>query len=328
MTPRFLHRLVAVLLAALALTGCEAPPATPPVTVRIAVYPSQDYLPYYVLRALGFDRKHGLEFTETAIFGGAQGIALVAEGKADITLSALPPVLAAADRGLIPGKLAPVAANNFADPEHPSTAVLIANHLQGWSDLAGQKIGTNHLESILTASADIRLKQEGVAAYSFLTFKGPYHGLALASGNIAATAMVEPYITQSLLRGDGKLLAWTVGGPPFERLEMSSILFDSEFRRRHPGAVKAFLRAHLAAVAWINAHPDEARQVLARRTNISPDVGRQLHLTRWPADARSDHALNDQSQQILLRAGLIKRVLDSRVLYDESLLAEVLKERR
>ena len=328
MTSGFLRCLVAMLFTALALTGCEGPPAVPPLTVRIAVYPSQDYLPYYVMRDQGFDRKHGLDFTETAIFGGAQGIALVAEGKADITLSALTPVLAAAGRGLIPEKLAPVAANNFADPEHPSTAVLIANHLQGWPDLAGQKIGTNHLESILTASADIRLKQEGVAAYSFLTFKGPYHGLALASGNVAATAMAEPYISQSLLRGDGKLLAWTVGGPPFERMEMSSILFDSEFRKRNPAAVKAFLRAHLAAVAWINSHPDEARLLLAKRTKISPDVGRLVHLTRWPADARSDHVLNDQSQQVLLQAGLIKRPLDTRALYDESLLAEVLKERQ
>ena len=323
-----LRGFVVALLTALALTGCEAPPTTAPVTLRIAVYPSQDYLPYFVMRDQGLDQKHGLDFTEVTTTGGAHGIEMVIEGKANVTLSSLVPVLAAAERGLIPEKLVPVAANNFADPDHPSMGVLIANHLQGWQDLAGQRIGTNSLEGLMPAAADVTLKQKTIAGYSFLVVKGEYRGLALAGGNIAAALMAEPYLTQSLLRGDGKLLAWTVGGPPFERLEISSIVFSSELRQRNPAAVKAFLRAHLAAVAWINAHREEARQVLAKRMNLSPDVARQIRLSRWPADARSDHALNDQSQQILLQAGLIKRQTSTRALYDESLLTEVLKERR
>jgi ABC-type nitrate/sulfonate/bicarbonate transport system substrate-binding protein len=179
----------------------------------------------------------------------------------------------------------------------------------------------------MTVAPEVRLKQEGVSGYSFVAITAANRGLALAGGNIAAAAMAEPYLTQSLLRGDGKLLAWVVGGAPFERMEFSNIMFSAEFRRRNPEGVKAFLRAHLAAARWINEHPDQARLVLARRLNLSPEVAKQINIAYWPLDARSDAAANDQTQQVMLRYGLIRRLLDTHALYDETLLAEVLKER-
>jgi ABC-type nitrate/sulfonate/bicarbonate transport system substrate-binding protein len=256
------------------------------------------------------------------------GIDALAAGKLDIAIAALVPVLTAAERGLIPDKLVPVAANNFSDPEHRSIGVLIATTLQGWKDLEGKKIGTNNIDSLMSAAPAVRLKQEGVGGYSFVAINAANRGLALAGGNIAAATMAEPYLTQSLLRGDGKLLDWVVGGPPFERMELSNIMFSAEFRRRNPEGVKAFLRAHLAAARWINEHPDQARLVLARRMTLSAEVANKINLARWPTDARSDHALNDQTQQVLLRSGLIRRLFDTRALYDETLLAEVLKEKR
>ncbi len=107
----------------------------------------------------------------------------------------------------------------------------------------------------------------------------------------------------------------------------TSIVFSAEFRRRNPDGVKAYLRAHLAAVRWIDAHPDKARAVLARRLNLSQEVANKVYLTHWPVDARSDPALLDQNQQVLIRYGFLKRSLDTRTLYDETLLTEVLKEK-
>ena len=92
--------------------------------------------------------------------------------------------------------------------------------------------------------------------------------------------------------------------------------------------MKAFLRAHLAAVKWINDHTGDARLVLAKRLNLSAEVAKMINLLNWPVDARTDPALLDQTQQVLLRAGLLIRPVDTRALDDETLLAEVLKERR
>ena len=319
---------VAILLTAAALAGCEKPPPTP-ITLRIGVYPSANLLPYYVTQEQGYDKTYGLRFEET-VYPGAEGaIEGMLTGALDLSMSiSTIPLLAAAERGLIPGELVPVAASSFADPEHPAVGVLVAHSIRGWKDLEGKKIASNAPNSLSTAAAEIRLEHEGVRGYTFVPMPFSSLGPALAGGNVAAASMVEPYLTESLLRGDGRLLGWVVGGPPFEQSPFASIVFSAEFRRRNPEGVKAFLRAHLAAVQWINDHPDEARLVLAKRLNLSAEVAKKIKLVRWPVDARSDPALLEQTQQVLLRAGRLKRPVDTRALYDETLLTEVLKEKR
>jgi len=319
-----------ILLTAIALAGCEAPPPAPPVTLRIGVFQAQDFLPYFVMQEQGFDKKYGMRFEETAYPGGAAAIDAMVAGTLDLCPGVgTVPLLAAAERGLIPDKVVPVAANSYADPEHPGIGVVVAHGVQGWKDLEGKKIGTNARNSITTAAVDVRLKQEGVKGYSFVEMPLSNMGLAIAGGNVAAGGLNEPYFTQSLLRGDGKLLGWVVGGPPFARMQFTTIVFSADFHRRNPEGVKAFLRAHLAAATWINEHPDKARLVLARRLNLSADVTRKIKLSHWPVDARTDQALLEQTRQTLVRAGLLRQQpADTRALYDETLLAEVLKERR
>jgi CheY-like chemotaxis protein len=158
---------------------------------------------------------------------------------------------------------------------------------------------TAQIRAMLPETEVIIVSQHAVAAY-------------VERAHAAGASMNEPYLTQSLLRGDGKLLDWVVGGPPLERTEFTVNVFSAGFRRRNPEGVKAFLRAHLAAVRWINDHPDEARLVLARRLNLSADVARKMNLLHWPVDARTDPALLDRTQQVLLRAGLLQRPVDAR----------------
>lgn len=325
--PEKLYAAAVLLLTAVVLTGCEKPPPAP-VTLRIAVYPLQSYLPYYVMQAQGFDKWNGLSFNETPFDGAATAIDAMAAGTLDLApvISVLP-MLLAAERGLVPDKIVPVAVNDIAEPEHPGTGVLADHTVQRWKDLDGKIIASNVVNSIPTAALQARLKQEGVSGYSLVTIPFANRGLAVAGKNVIAAVMSKPYLTQSLLRGDGKLLGWIIGGSPFERTVYTSIVFSAEFRRRNPDGVKAYLRAHLAAVRWIDAHPDKARAVLARRLNLSQEVANKVYLTHWPVDARSDPALLDQNQQVLIRYGFLKRSLDTRTLYDETLLTEVLKEK-
>lgn len=324
-----MNRSAIALVLALALVACGEPPPAPPVTLRIGVFATQDMLPYYVMQEQGFDRKNGLTFKETEVPGGAVAIDAMASGTLDLCPGVgTIPLFAAAERGQVPAKAIAVAANDFADREHPGTGVLVAHGVQSWKDLEGKRIGVNAPVSISTAGIDARLRQEGVRGYSFVFIPFSNMGLAVAGGNVAAAAMNEPHLTQSLQRGDGRLLDWVVGGPPLERTEYTTIVFSAEHRRSNPQAVKAYLRAHLAAVRWIHEHPDAARSVLARRLNINADVVKKIKLLQWPADARSDPALLEQTHQVLVRAGLFKQPLDTRTLHDATLLTEVLQEKR
>jgi NitT/TauT family transport system substrate-binding protein len=318
--------LLAGTLAFLAGCGGLAPE---PVTLRIGFFPTVDFLPYFVMQEQGFDKQNGLRFEEATYPGGAAAIDAMAAGRLDVCPGvAIPPILVAAERGLVPGKVVVVAANDFADPDHPGIGVVVRAPVRNWRDLLGKKIATNAKGSIATAAVAGRLQQEGVGDYTWVETAFSNMGLAVAGGNVEAAGMAEPFLTQSLLRGDGVLLGWVVGGPPFERTPFTSIVFSAELQRRNPGAVKAFLRAHLRAVKWMGEHPEQARGLLARRLNLSREVGQKMNLLRWSADARNDPALLDGMQSPLVSIGMIKAPIPATRLYDETLLGQVLAEPR
>ncbi len=321
--------ITAGLIALAIVTACA--PSKPPrqFTIRIGLLPVIDTLPYYVMKERGFAEKNGIQFVETTYPGGAAAIEAMASGKVDVGVTiGTVPILSAAERGMIPNAIIPVAANDFSDPEHPGGGVLVAKSVGNWRDLEGKQIATNAKTSITTAALIGRFKAEGVRNYTFVEMTFPNMGLAVAGGNVAAASLVEPYLTQSLLRGDGKLLGWIIGGPPFERFEYTMIVFSAGFYRSQAQAVKAFLRAYLHALQWIQQNPDESRLILARALNLSPEVTQKMKLMRFSPDGRNDPALLEGMQPLLIDVGLLKKRIPANKMYDETLLNEVLAEKR
>jgi len=319
---------VAVLIAGVSLGACSPPPVEQH-TLRIGFFPLQDFLPYFVMQERGLDRQNGLRFEEKLYAGGAAIIEAMATGAVDVGPGVgSVPVLSAAERGLIPNTVVPVAANDFADPAHPGVAVMVSNSIQSWRDLQGKHIAINLVNSITTAAVKGRLELEGVKGYHLVEISFPNMGLAVAGGNVAAAGMNDPYLTQSLLRGDGKLLGWVLGGPPLTHSQVSLIVVRGDFYRSNPRAVKAFLRAHLQAVAWMNQNEEQARSILAKRLDLHKEVGRKMYLYRWPPDARNDPALLEGMQPSLVNIGMLKAPIPAGRLYDETLLNEVLAEKR
>jgi NitT/TauT family transport system substrate-binding protein len=325
---RFSLVALALCLGTFALGGCGAPAPAEQFTLRIGVFPTQDYLPYFVMQERGFAKQHGLRFEEKSYPAGAAVIEAMVAGTIDVGCSAAAPIAVAAERGLIPDKVVPVAVNTVADPEHPAVAVLAAAPVQSWKGLHGKYIAVPAMNSIATAAIKGRLILEGVKDYTLVEIPLANLGLAVAGGDVAAATILEPYLTQSLLRGDGKLLGWVIGGPPLERAEFTSIVFRSEFYRSNPQGVKAFLRAQLQAVKWINQNPEAARSTFAKRLGLTKEVGQKMHLVHWPMDARNDPASLEAVQRMMVEIGMLKAPIPAGRMYDETLLNEVLAEKR
>lgn len=313
---------------ATALSQC-AGPIPPPVTVRIGLFAVQDFLPYFVMRDRGFDARHGLRFEERQFAGGAGAIDAMVAGTVDVcpAVGTFPLVLAA-ERGLVPDRIVAVAANNATDAAHPVVGVVASPSVRTWKDLTGATIATNARNSITSAAVIGRLRDEGVEGFSLVEMSFSNMGLGVAGGNVAAAGMNEPFLTQSLRRGDGHLLGWVMGGAPIERGPFTSIVFGAGFARGNPDTVKAYLRAHLDAVAWMASHPAEARALLARRLDLTPDVGREVRLALWPADARHDPGALTAMQNVFVRSGLQRAAIAPERLRDETLLSQVLRGRR
>jgi NitT/TauT family transport system substrate-binding protein len=194
--------------------------------------------------------------------------------------------------------------------------------------LKGGQIATNAIYSPLTAAIKGRMQIEGVTDYKLVIMSIANMGLAVADETIDAAALVEPYLTQSLLRGDGKLLGWIAGGPPFEKMEVTMLIFNSGYYRSNPQTVKAFLRAYLDAMEWINREPGEARLMIGRKLNLSEDVTQKIWMMIFPPDGRNDASILESMQQVMVNTGMLKASIPAGRLYDETLLNEVLKERR
>jgi len=325
----FIKMAVAALLTVIVLTACAPAKPAQEFTLRIGLVGTLSSLPYYVMRDQGFDKQNGLVITETFYQSAGPIFSAIAEGSLDGSSSGgTINILQAAQDGIVPDKIIVVSANSFADPEHPILGVMVANSVSNWKDLEGQCIGVVSKTTSFAAALAARLMQEGITNYTMVEISASNTGLAIAGGNIVAGVMVEPYVTQSLLRRDGKLLGWIMGGSPFERMEYTANIFNTEVVRNNPGAVKAYLRAHMEACRWIEKNPDAARVILGKYLSLTPEVVKNVKMMSWPPDMRNDPILLESMQPVLVKASLLKALIPVQKLYDETLLEEVLKERK
>jgi NitT/TauT family transport system substrate-binding protein len=316
-----------LVLGAFLLAACSSPGA--PAAVRVGTIDSIDELPLFVIQDQGLDRAHGLRLEIADYTGGARIVEAMAEGTVDFAWSVgTVPLLAAAERGVVPGQAIAVAINALADPKHPGIGVVVGPGVNGWADLRGQFVGVYVVNSLGGAALVGRLEREGARDYHLLEIAMPNLGLALAGGTVAAVAMPEPFVTQSILRGDGKLLDWVIGGAPLPRMVYTAVVVRSQFLREQRPVVKALLRAHLDAVSWINANPGAARSIMARRLGISDELGQRIQLLHWPADGRNDAALFLGMQGVLVHGGMLKAPIPADRVHDPAVLEDVLRERK
>lgn len=316
-----------VLLLAAACGAPEAPPAAP-ATVRFGFIQALDQVPLPVMQQERLAERHGLRLEEQPFAGGKTAIEAIEAGTLDVAYAGSLPVLAAARRGAFPDKVLVVGASSYADAGHPGMTVLAAPSVRTWADLDGRDIGVNQIGSIGEVAMRIRLQQEGVQA-RFVEIPFPNQGLAVAGGNVAAAVMTEPFTTQSLLRGDGRILDQVIGGgAPFPEFTMSFIVVRAALVREQPDAVRALLRAHLEAVEWISGHEGEARTLMARKLGLDDRVAAGMKMSGLVAGARVDAAVLAAMQATLAAADPALAPIPADRLSDETLLRAVVEKRR
>jgi NitT/TauT family transport system substrate-binding protein len=319
--------LVPVLVAASLFISCAPAVSAALFPIRFGSFTAQDCLSYYVMADQGFARENGIQFIETPVSGGPVAIEAILAGTMDACIAGTVVVITSTQNGLVPGKIVPVAAASFSDPEHQNSGVLISKSIKSWQDLTGQILAVSGINSVSAAALKGRLKLEGVTGYKLSEIPLSNLGLAVSGGNVAAAAIPEPYLTQSLLRGDGNLLDWVIGGKPFPQMQNTCIVVSAAMYQGNPSAVKSLLRAYLEAAKWINQNSDAARTILVKRLSLTSEVAQKMKLIRCPADGRNNPLLLDSMQSVLMDIGMLKTAIPAKQLYDETLLNEILAEK-
>lgn len=254
-------------------SGCRpmsTPSASGPTNVRLAFFPNVTHAAALV----GTDRKtfaealgSGAKLEEQVFTAGPSEIEALFAGQVDIGYIGPGPAV----NGFVKsnGKALRIIAGASS-----GGAALVVRRDAGVADIKGlngkrvavpQKGGTQDI-SLRHAlqQAGLRSKDQGGTVEVIQT--APADTLNLfARKQLDAAWVPEPWVARLEKEGGGVALIDERDLWPGKRFATTVVIVRTRFLEEHPDLVQKFLRAHVETVAWIDANPDDAREIVGAR---------------------------------------------------------------
>ena len=258
--------------------------AQAPTPLKVGYIPVGDCLQYYVAEAEGFFAAEGLSVTGMPMKGGAVIAPAVEGGELAVGWSNAVSIILAHARGFDFAFLAPGAEGVAGSNDVHALLVPAASPVQSVKDLAGKTVAINTLGNINEAAMRSLAAQAGLAPDAIRLVEVPFPDMAaaLAKGSADAALSLEPFVTDAVSRSAARVL-----DPSPHAAFGSPYLIGGWFAKKawiaaHPKEAAAFARAVAKAAAFIAANPQKARDVLAARTRLSPELAAKIALPRFP----------------------------------------------
>jgi NitT/TauT family transport system substrate-binding protein len=236
------------------LTGCGSGTSATRV-VRVG-YLSTDMhqLAYYVAREKGFFTQEGLDVREVGAFSaGPEEMSAFSAGQLDMGYVGAAPAITFASQGMADIKIV-AQANTIGSSivVRPGLDIADVNGLKGRTVAIP---GVSTMQDFILHKA---LDEAGVdpAEVNIIVVKPPDMIASLASGQIDAAVVWEPYPTMAVAQNAGRVLITSAKILPDHPCCM--VVVDSKFLKDNPDTVKRFIAAHIKATDYINANKLEA----------------------------------------------------------------------
>ena len=185
--------------------------------------------------------------------------------------------------------------------------------IHGPADLHGKKLASPQLGNTQDIALRMYLQENGLQSKDR---GGDVQVLPLANADILALMkqkqldgawVPEPWTTRLVDEAGGTLLVDERDRWPQKKFPTTVLVVTRKLLAEHPDTVKKLVAAHVEAIAWMKAHPDEARQLV--------DTG----LQKWAKKALPEELLkkayaNVEPSPELLEAELRKQLADGRAL--------------
>lgn len=307
-----------LIVAAMALTGCGGSPSTSATSMaRISVDPTSS-MPALAAVDQGLFKKNGVEVT-TQRFLAVQGVDAVLSGQMDFA-SALD--FAVLSR-LQTGRIKIVAATATPDPGF--NKLIVNNSVNNASDLAGKKLGTvaGTVQEYIGSRylADNRVDEAGVEIQKFTDFSEVV--AALRTGKIDAGWVRATDVKEATKSGNTKLLA------DDSAVRSSSSIFlvaGVDFIKQNQKTVQGVLKSLDEGSTFVNTHPDETAEAIAKSTQSDPATLKSvIPTTKFGVSLTKDQlqGLADV-QKFAVERKLLKPGADVNTYVDSSALEAVL----
>ena len=208
------------------------------------------------------------------------------------------------------------------------------------SDFKGKKIGTPQFGNTQDVAARAWLQSLGLRVTMtggdalVLPTANPDQLALFKKGDLDAVWTVEPWVTRLMLESKGRVyLEESALWPETKgRYVTTHLVSSARLLREQPALLKKWIAAHVELTQWINAHADEAKQILnaeikAETTKALPaatldGAWQRLELTHDPVRASLLKSAADAH-----RVGFLREKPDLSRIYDLRLLDEVLREK-
>jgi NitT/TauT family transport system substrate-binding protein len=276
-------------IAALVLLSCMlGQPALAQTRLRLVHTASSLLMPALIASDKGFFAKHGLDvnFVQTAVNSEIPA-ALVSES-ADIGFVSTASLVQANDNGI---DLRAIAGTGVAFPGGTNEAAVarIGSNIHTAKDYLGRKVGVPGLGVITDIMFRNWLMKAGVdpAKVTFVEVANPQQMDALRGGSVDAVVANDPQLPRMIQSGVGYEAGKFMDALPGE---MPIIVYavTRDWGEAHRKEITAFQEADKEGVAYAQAHPEEARAVLARRLKLAPDLVKDLEIPPFRPDVKPE----------------------------------------
>jgi NitT/TauT family transport system substrate-binding protein len=167
-------------------------------------------------------------------------------------------------------------------PDSGSVQALAGNGINTLSDLVGKKIAVSQISSQMAVTAMIALRKAGVdpSNVRFVVVPYPQQVEALKSKQVDAIVTTEPYTTQLITSGTGKVLAWNYleAGPG---TPLGIWWSRQRYIEKNPDTIARFDESIKESIDYMNADPARARQRTVEFTGLDPALVEKMPPLRF-----------------------------------------------
>jgi NitT/TauT family transport system substrate-binding protein len=236
----------------------------------------------YVAGKEGMFKDHGLDVELIEFKSGNDAITAQRSGDVDIVLAIPGSAMAADENGF---DLVAIMNNETARTPPPDSGALVVradSDIQDYSDLAGKTVGQATMHSQAAVAAQAAIDMSGVDLGSIDFIETPYSSQlsVLQSGSADAVASVEPFVTQAVSTGVGRVIGYyyaeSVPGMP-----IGSFWARKGWVAEHGEVVAAFQSGIEDAIEYMKSDDDRARDLVAEYTELDAEVVSSMVLPNW-----------------------------------------------
>ncbi|MGF0175203.1 ABC transporter substrate-binding protein [Streptomyces sp. Marseille-Q5077] len=267
-------------------------------TVKLGVIPIVDVAPLYLGQQKGLFEKHGLKLEFTAAQGGAAIVPGVASGQFQFGFSNVTSLMVAQSNG-VPVKAVAngIASTGVRGKDFNGLMVKKDSPVKSAKELEGKKVAINTLKNINETAVRQAVRKAGGDPDKVNLVEMPFDQMpaALDQGQIDAACVVEPATATIRSQGGREIASPLIDVAP--ALTVAMYFTSTQYAQQNPDVVKKFQEATAESLAYAEAHPDEARQIVTTYTKIPASVLDQVILPKWPAEP------NRSSIEALMKLG-------------------------